>query len=41
MDVCPVWMLCVVRKKSQRRADHSSRGILPRVVCLSMIVKTR
>jgi len=25
--------LCVVRKRSLRRADHSSRGVLPTVVC--------
>jgi hypothetical protein len=34
-----LWMLCVVR--SVRRAGHSSRGVLPSVVCLSMIVKPR
>ena len=27
-------MLCVVRLRSPRLADHSSRGILPSVVCL-------
>jgi len=32
MDVCLLWMLCVVRKRSPRRADHSSRGVLPSVV---------
>jgi len=33
MDVCLLWVLCVVRKRSLRRADHSSRGVLPTVVC--------
>jgi hypothetical protein len=28
MDVCLLWVLCVVRWRSLRRADHSSRGIL-------------
>jgi len=28
------WMLCVVRYGTLRRADHSSRGVLPGVVCL-------
>ena len=39
MDVCAVWMLCVVRKSSLSRADLLSRGVLPTVVCLSVIVK--
>jgi len=30
--VCVLWMLCVVRYRSLRRADHSSRGVLPTVV---------
>jgi hypothetical protein len=34
-------LLCVVRYRSLRPADHSSRGFLPSVVCLSMIVKPR
>jgi hypothetical protein len=29
--------LCVVRWRSLRRADHSSRGVLPSVVCLRAI----
>ena len=33
MDVCLLWVLCVVRQRSLRRADHSSRGVLPTVVC--------
>jgi len=32
MDVCLLWVLCVVRWRSLRRADHSSRGVLPTVV---------
>jgi hypothetical protein len=30
-----LWMLCVVRQRSLRRADHPSRGVLPTVVCLA------
>jgi hypothetical protein len=41
MDVCLLWVLCVVMQKSLRRADHSSRGVLPRVVCLCVFVKPR
>jgi len=29
---CLLWVFCVVRQKSRRRADHSSRGVLPNVV---------
>ena len=32
MDGCLLWVLCVVRQRSLRRADHSSRGVLPNVV---------
>ena len=32
MDVCLLWVLCVVRYRSLRRTDHSSRGVLPTVV---------
>jgi hypothetical protein len=28
-----LWVLCVVRYRSLRRADPSSRGVLPTVVC--------
>jgi len=31
MAVCLLWVLCVVRQRSLRRADHSSRGVLPTV----------
>jgi len=34
MDVCLLFLLCVVRWSSLRQADHSSRGILPTVVRL-------
>jgi hypothetical protein len=34
MDVCLLWVSCVVRQRFLRRADHSSRGVLPSVVCL-------
>ena len=34
-------LLCVVRSRPLRRADHSYRGVLPNVVCLSVIVKPR
>jgi hypothetical protein len=39
VEVCLLWVLCVAR--SLRRADQSSRGVLPSVVCLSVIVKPR
>jgi hypothetical protein len=32
VDGCLLWVLCVVRKRSLRVADHSSRGVLPTVV---------
>ena len=41
MDVCLLWVLRVFRYRSQRPADHSSRGVLPSVVCLRVIVKPR
>jgi hypothetical protein len=41
MDVCLLWVLCVVRSRSLRRADYSSRGVLPSVVCLSEIAEPR
>ena len=42
IDICLLWVLCVVRYRSLRLADHSSRGVLPSVVCLmSMIAKPR
>ena len=31
-DVCLLCVLCVVRQRSLRRTDHSSRGVLPTVV---------
>jgi hypothetical protein len=32
MDICLLWVLCVVRYRSLWWADHSSRGVLPTVV---------
>jgi len=39
MDASLMGVLCVVKEGSLRRADHSSRGVLPNVVCLSVITK--
>jgi hypothetical protein len=36
-DVCLVGVLCIVKYRSLRRADHSSRGVPPRVECLRVI----
>jgi hypothetical protein len=41
MEVCGLSVLCVIRLSFLRWADHSSRGVLPNVVCPSVIVKTR
>jgi len=41
MYVCLLKVLCVVRYRSLRRAYHLSRGVLPIVVCLSVIMKPR
>jgi len=41
MDVCLLCVFCVVRYRFLRRADHSSRGVPPSVVCLSVIAKLR
>jgi hypothetical protein len=41
MDICLFLVLCVVRQRSLCRADHSSGGVLPTVVCLSVIMKPR
>ena len=30
---CLLWMLCVVRSRSLRRANHWSRGVLPNIAC--------
>jgi len=37
VDVCLLWLWCVVRWKSLQRADPSTRAVLPIAVCLSMI----
>ena len=34
-DACLVWMLGVVRYRFLCRADHSSRAVLPSVMCLT------
>jgi len=34
-------MLCVVRYKSLRRADHSSRGVVPIVMGLGVMANPR
>jgi hypothetical protein len=40
--ICLLWVLCVVRYRSLRLANHSSRGILPIVVCpMSVIANPR
>ena len=39
IKVCLLWVLCVVRYGSLRRADPSSRGVLLSVVCLNVITK--
>ena len=41
MDVCLLWVLCVFRLMCLRRADHSTRGVLPSVVCLCVMEKLR
>jgi hypothetical protein len=41
MDVCLLWVLCVVGYRFLGRADHSSKGVLPSVVCLSVIANPR
>jgi hypothetical protein len=40
MDVYLLGVLCVVRYRSLRRADHWSRGVIPSVVCLSVIAES-
>jgi hypothetical protein len=34
MDACRLSVLCVVRQRSLRRADHLSRGDLPSFICM-------
>jgi len=41
MGVCLLLVLSVVRYRSLRRADRSSRGVLPILVCLCVIMKPR
>jgi hypothetical protein len=41
MEACLLWVLCVLRYRFLGRADHSSRGDLPSVVCpMSVIAKS-
>jgi len=40
-DVCLFCVLCVVRKRSLRWADHSYREVVQSVVLLSAVVKLR
>jgi hypothetical protein len=35
MDVCLLCVSCVVKERCLRRADHTSRGVLPSVVCIT------
>jgi hypothetical protein len=37
--LCLWWVLCVVRYRSLRLADHMSRGVIPSMLCLRGIVK--
>jgi len=39
MDVCVLWMLCVVMSMSLHYANQFSRRVLPSVIFLSVIVK--
>lgn len=41
MDACRLWVLCVDRQRSLRQAHHTSRGVLPKAECRSVIVKYR
>ena len=41
MDARFLRVLCIVRYRSLRGADHPSRGVLLSVVCLSVIMKPR
>jgi hypothetical protein len=41
IHVCLLIVFCVVKYRSLRIVDHSSRGVLPSVVCLSVIVNSR
>jgi hypothetical protein len=39
MDICLLWVLCIVRKRVLHRADPSSRGVLFSVCVCGMCVK--
>jgi hypothetical protein len=36
-----VWVLCIIKQRSLCRADHSARGFLPSVLCLSVTEEPR
>jgi len=40
-DISLMYLLCGVKVRPVSGADYSSRGVLPHVVCVSMIVKPR
>jgi len=39
MHVVLLWLLCIDRQRSLRRADLLSGGILPSVLCMNVILK--
>jgi hypothetical protein len=41
MEFILLWVSCDVRQMSLRWADNSHRGVLPIVVCLSVIMNHR
>ena len=41
IDVCHLRVLRIFKYRSLRQADHSTRGVLPSVVCLSVIEETQ
>ena len=41
MSICLLRVLCVVRQRSLRRTNHSSRGVPLSVVLLCVVVNTR
>jgi len=40
IDVSLLWVMCVVRQTSLRRADHSSRGVIPIMLRLNVILNS-
>jgi hypothetical protein len=41
IDDCLLWLLFVFKKRSLRKTHHASRGVLPSVVCLGVILRPR